>query len=63
MHQLSLPLCGTREKNIHPLFLLSLHPVASTALVLVCAFFMFFIQRLRIRLVLEILLSAHTPSN
>lgn len=49
--------------GIHPLFLLSLHPVASTALVLVCAFFMFFIQRLCIRLVLEMLLSAHIPSN
>lgn len=43
------------EKNIHPLFLLSLRPVAPTTLVLVCAFFMFFIQRLCIRLVLEML--------
>ncbi len=32
-------------KNIHPLFLLSLRPVAPTTLVLLCAFFMFFIQK------------------
>lgn len=51
--------CLWYEKNIHPLFLLSLHPVAPTTPVLVCAFFMFFIQRLCIRLVLEILVFAH----
>lgn len=57
-----LSLCGMREKNIHPRFRLSLRPAAPTTLLL-CAFFMFFIQWLCIRPVLEILVFPHTPSN
>lgn len=54
-------LCGMRKTST--LFLLSLRPLAPTLLVLVCAFFMFFIQSLCIRLVLEFLVFALIPSN